>query len=67
MGASQFLVALTIAASGIGQTSMEEQVDTQNAIFERWWGTELNWKFDELPDKGSVPAFRVPYSGHIWP
>jgi hypothetical protein len=67
MGFSQCVIALALAAGGIGQTPSAEEIKTQNALFERWWGESLNWKFAELPDKASVPAFRVPYSGHIWP
>jgi hypothetical protein len=67
MEATQLVLALAIAASGLGQAPSAEETKTQNEIFARWWETELNWNFDELPGKGSVPHSRVPYSGHIWP
>ena len=60
MGAAPLMVALAIAASGIGQAPAADEIKTQNEVYSRWWNTELNWKFSELPEKGNVPAFRVP-------
>lgn len=45
----------------------QEEYDYQNYNFSRWWGTDLVWKFDDLPDKGGVESFRIPYSGFDYP
>jgi hypothetical protein len=69
MATSSLLFALAIAAGSVGQprTIPAGQVDEQNNIFQRWWGTKLVWKFDELPTSGQVPDYRVPYSGYYYP
>jgi hypothetical protein len=58
--------ALLLAASTLGQTLSQERVDAQNQMYQRLWNTDLVWRFDDLPTKGSVPEFRVPYSGDIY-
>ena len=35
-------------------------------MFQKFWGTSLVWKFEDLPTSGKVPDYRVPYSGHIY-
>jgi hypothetical protein len=70
MGSSALTLALAVAIGSYMQSHgaiKQEEVDYQNQNFEQWWGTELNWRFDDLPTKGSVPKFRVPYSGHDYP
>ena len=37
----------------------EDEVSYQTSAYRKWWGQELEWRFDDLPDKGGVPAFRV--------
>jgi hypothetical protein len=66
MGVSGVGIFLLVAASSLGDTHgyiQSKEVDYQSEVFQRWWGTELNWKFDELPEKGACQKFRVPYSG----
>lgn len=66
MGTSVLVVAL-MAAINTGAPLRQSVVTTNNDVFERLWGTEFVWKFDDLPTEGSVPSFRVPYSGYIYP
>lgn len=58
------VLAVAIAQSGPIDS---EEVEYQNAIFQQWWETDLAWNFDALPEKGSVPKYRIPYSGHDYP
>ena len=58
--------ACLIAASSLGQTLRQDQIDAHNQNFQRFWNTDLVWNFDELPTEGTVPEFRVPYSGDIY-
>ena len=67
MGTSSLAVILALVASNVGASIAQDELDGQNKIFQRWFGTSLVWKFDELPEKGEVPEFRVPYSGYIYP
>jgi len=64
MGTSALIVA--ISAGIAGATIPDKVIEKQDQAFERYWGTDFVWKFDELPAKGSVPKFRVPYSGYIY-
>lgn len=66
MGASELIVALTIAVSTLGQTDKSE-VELQNELYKRRWGTDLVLKFDDLATRATVEAHRVPYSGYIYP
>jgi hypothetical protein len=65
MGTS--LLVFAIAAGTVGAYVPGDTAKKQNEVFEKYWGTPFVWKFDELPKKAVVPAFRVPYSGHIYP
>jgi len=70
MGTSALTVVLAIVISGPAQAPAgsgsikQDEIDYQNQNFEQWWNTELLWKYDDLPTKGNVPKFRIPYSGH---
>jgi hypothetical protein len=66
MGTSA-IVLLLLAANSFGATIPKAVAEKQNRVFEQFWGTEFEWKFDELPTSGTVPNFRVPYSGYIYP
>lgn len=61
-------LALTVTVS-LGQSGpiKAEEVEYQNQVFQQWWETDLVWNFDALPEKGSVPSHRLPYSGHDYP
>ena len=67
MGASDLLLALTIAISSLGQTDQKSEFELQNELYQTRWGTSLERKFSELPTKATVEGFRVPYSGYIYP
>jgi hypothetical protein len=62
-----FVIAALAAASSLGASIPGNEVERQNTIFERYWGTDFVWKFDELPSSARVPNERVPYSGYIYP
>lgn len=64
---STLIVAAVVAISAVGQSISEENRTTQDKAFQQWWATDFEWKFDELPAKGSVPEHRMPYSGYIYP
>lgn len=70
MGTSALTLVLALVVNGPAQASTDsraieqDEIDYQNQNFQDWWDTELVWKYDDLPIKGSVPKFRIPYSGH---
>lgn len=66
MGTSA-IVLLIFAANSFGATIPKAVAEKQNRVFEQFWGTDFEWKFDSLPTTGTVPNFRVPYSGYIYP
>jgi hypothetical protein len=66
MGTSLVFVAL-LAANTVGNDIGNQKIEQQNQIFQKWWGQELVWNFDDLPAKGDVAESRIPYSGHIYP
>jgi hypothetical protein len=65
MGTSA-IVLLIFAANSFGATIPKTVAEKQNRVFEQFWGTDFEWKFDALPTTGTVPNFRVPYSGYIY-
>lgn len=67
MQLSAFTLAVFIMWASGAAAIQQEEVDEQNANFLRWWDTELVWNVDDLPETGSVPEFRIPYSGHDYP
>ncbi len=66
MGTSIVVAALAVASS-MGANIHQQEVERQETMFQRHWGTELVWKFDQLPTSARVPDYRVPYSGYIYP
>ncbi|MDP6468352.1 MAG: hypothetical protein QF918_11470 [Pirellulaceae bacterium] len=66
MGTSLVFVAI-LAANSVGSDIGEQKIEKQNQIFQKWWGNEMVWKFDDLPTKSKVVESRIPYSGHIYP
>lgn len=64
--ATSAIVFLMVVANGYGATTPKSVVEKQNQVFEKYWGTKFVWKFDDLPTSGTVPNFRVPYSGNIY-
>ena len=43
------------------------ELEYQQQAYEQWWGTKLERHLEQLPAKGDVPEYRVPYSGHDYP
>jgi len=70
MGTALFTLSLAITLFSADDSSTlikEEEKAYQNENFQRWWGTELVWKYDDLPIKGGVGKSRIPWSGHDYP
>lgn len=65
MGTSA-IVFLIFAGHSLGATIPTAVADKQDRVFQQYWGTGFEWKFDALPTTGTVPNFRVPYSGYIY-
>jgi Transglutaminase elicitor len=63
---STFVVALT-AFAALGAPISSTDVAKQNKTFEQLWETGFEWRYDQLPEKGGVDEWRVPYSGYIYP
>ena len=55
-----------VAAAVFGATIPAKTVEKHNELFQKFWGTDFVWKFEDLPASGKVPDYRVPYSGHIY-
>jgi hypothetical protein len=66
MGTSVAL-AILIATTHLGTTIPQSDIRKQQEIYQRYWGVDFSWKFDELPEKGAVANHQVPYSGYIYP
>jgi hypothetical protein len=66
MSSSAILTACFVAAGTFGQTLSQQQIDAHNQNFQRLWNDSLTWRYDDLPTEGSVPKYRVPYSGDIY-
>ncbi len=45
----------------------EDERKYQDHIFKKYWDIHLERRLDRLPTEGSVPDFRVPYSGSDYP
>ncbi len=73
MGTSALTLVLAIVVNSPAQASAQggaikqDEIDYQTQNFKQWWGTDLAWKFDDLPAKGAVEKFRIPYSGCDYP
>jgi hypothetical protein len=69
MGSCALTVAFGVAIASFGQQGAikQDEIKYQNEAYKTWWGSDLVWRFDDLPAKGSVPKFRIPYSGYDYP
>ncbi len=65
MGMNLFIAAW-IGATCLGVQIPEADIQQQNQFFQRFWGTDFVWKFDDLPVQGGVDSERIPYSGGIY-
>ncbi|MDA1055043.1 MAG: hypothetical protein O3C40_31865 [Planctomycetota bacterium] len=63
---STLFVALT-ALTALGAPIPGAEVVKQNETFKQLWETDFTWQYDQLPEKGGVEEWRVPYSGYIYP
>jgi hypothetical protein len=63
---STVVMAAWIGVTSLGVAIPKADVQEQNDLFQRYWGTDFVWKFDDLPAKGGVSQERVPYSGGIY-
>lgn len=61
------LLAALLALSTPAASIPGEELNAANEAFRQYWGTDFEWKFDELPTEGAVTKSRVPYSGYIYP
>lgn len=59
--------ALLLGTTAAGSIIPPQDVQKQNQVFRRYWGTDFEWRFDALPASGSVPSHQIPYSGYIYP
>jgi len=57
------LTTSTVVAASINKKELEET----SQGYKRWWGSELERRFDELPKTGMVEKHRMPWAGHIYP
>lgn len=57
------ITTVTVIAAPIRR----EDVENISKAHQRWWGTELERRFEELPKTGMVEKYRRPWSGHIYP
>lgn len=53
----------TVVAAPIGEQELEDITTS----YKRWWGTDLEMRFDELSKNGMVQKNRMPWAGHIYP
>ena len=58
---------IAIAAPVFAAPVKKEEVEYQSQNFKTWWETDLVWNAKDLPTKGVVSKYRVPYSGHDYP
>jgi hypothetical protein len=42
-------------------------VKQNNRVFNTWFGTELTWHYASMPKRASLPSYRMPYAGYIYP
>lgn len=63
---STVVMAAWIGVTSLGVSIPKTDVQKQNETFQRFWGTDFVWKFDDLPAKGGVSGERQPYSGGIY-
>ncbi|MCA9267636.1 MAG: hypothetical protein KDA41_04165, partial [Planctomycetales bacterium] len=63
------LLAIVVAAPAVVRAGYitRSDIEKQNEHFKQWWGNDLEWRYAELPGKGKVPTYRMPYAGYIYP
>jgi hypothetical protein len=61
------VAAVWISVTSPGVPIPESDRTHQQQVFQRYWGTDFVWKYDDLPTEGGVEEDRIPYSGYIYP
>lgn len=61
------LVASVTMQTAAAPRGFQQELQYQQDAFRLWWESELETRADLLPTQGSVPEFRIPYSGHDYP
>jgi hypothetical protein len=73
MTALSIAVGLSLTLTSLAQNPAtsraikDDESSYQSEAYQRWWGQELVWRFDDLPTNAGVPETRIPYSGHDYP
>ncbi len=65
-----WFLALLLGASVVSARAeriRDDVVENQNEAFRQYFEADVVWRFDDLPTKGKVPEYRVPWSGYIYP
>jgi hypothetical protein len=60
------VAAVWISVTGPGVPIPGNDRAHQDQVFQRYWGTEFVWRYDDLPSEGGVEEERIPYSGDIY-
>ncbi len=62
------LTLLTLSANTASSSRIDaEEREYQDENFLRWWNADFIWTFDDLPTTGSVPSYRIPWTGYDYP
>lgn len=59
---------LVFSVSGaVAAPVQKKELDEINESYKRWFGNDLEWRFNELPQNGMVEKQRLPWAGYIYP
>ncbi len=67
MRIAALVFSVLTAASQFASLASSSELEDLKRTYQRWWGSDLIVQFDALPTEGTVPKYRIPYSGHIYP
>lgn len=65
--AQMICVVITTSLTVIAAPISKKEADSLSKVHQRWWGSDIEWRFEELPKSGMVEKERRPWSGHIYP
>lgn len=60
-------IALVCVSAAVAAPIHPDEVKEQNEIYQRWWETDLEWRFEKLPASSQVEENRMPWAGYIYP
>lgn len=60
------ILAAVLVSPVVAAPIAKKEAKKQDDVFGRLWNEEFEWKFDELPTKGTAPEHQIPYSGYIY-